>query len=144
MKKNGYNTNLASEFHVIALLHRLGLEANLTLGNKKSVDIVVVREAGDTVTIDVKAVAGKTDWLVGNALSKEPKGNRFVVLLTYNAKFTDVSTVPQAWVIPHADFLELVKSSNTASKMQYVSRSAVLKLSQYQDAWALISGADTA
>jgi hypothetical protein len=39
-KRSGYNTNLASEFHVIALLHGLGLEANLTLGNKKAVDIV--------------------------------------------------------------------------------------------------------
>lgn len=62
MRKDGYDTNLASEFHVISLLHRLGLEANLTLGNKKAVDIVVVRRAGDAITIDVKAVAEKYDW----------------------------------------------------------------------------------
>ncbi|MEP7311556.1 MAG: hypothetical protein ABI859_03150 [Pseudomonadota bacterium] len=66
MKRSGYNTNLASEFYVISLLHRLGADANLTLGNKKSVDIVVVRQAGDAATVDVKAVAGKHDWLVGN------------------------------------------------------------------------------
>ncbi len=57
---NTYNTNLAAEFYVLSVLHRLGAEANLTLGNKKAVDIVVVRGAGDTVTIDVEGLAGKT------------------------------------------------------------------------------------
>jgi len=31
-----YNTNLAAEFHVLSILHRLGLEATLTLGKKNS------------------------------------------------------------------------------------------------------------
>ena len=51
-----YETNLASEFYVLSTLHRLGADASLTLGNKKSVDIVVVRKAGDAVTVDVKGV----------------------------------------------------------------------------------------
>ena len=41
---SGYNTNLAAEFHVLSMLHRLGADATLTLGNKKGVDIVVVRD----------------------------------------------------------------------------------------------------
>jgi hypothetical protein len=41
-----YNTNLASEFHVLSMLHRRGAEASLTVGNKKSVDIAVVLGAG--------------------------------------------------------------------------------------------------
>ena len=40
--QRGYNTNLASEFYVLSMLYRLGFDANLTLGNKKSVDITVV------------------------------------------------------------------------------------------------------
>jgi hypothetical protein len=39
--QRGYNTNLASEFYVLSMLYRLGFDANLTLGNKKSVDIAV-------------------------------------------------------------------------------------------------------
>jgi hypothetical protein len=54
MSDKTYNTNLASEFYVLAALHRLGLDAVLTLGNKKSVDLAVVRDAGDSVTVDVK------------------------------------------------------------------------------------------
>jgi hypothetical protein len=55
-----YNTNLASEFYVLSMLHRLGYDALLTLGNKKSVDILLVRENDDVITIDVKGLAGTT------------------------------------------------------------------------------------
>ncbi len=54
-----YNTNLASEFHVLSRLHRLGANAVLTLGNKKAVDIIVYGDDGMILTIDVKGVAGK-------------------------------------------------------------------------------------
>lgn len=139
MKKNGYNTNLASEFHVISLLHRLGLDANLTLGNKKAVDIVVVRREGDAVTIDVKAVAGRVDWLVGN-VPVVPKQNHFVVLLTYDGKFEDVHSTPRVWVLPHVEIIPLVKSAKSPSTMRYISRGDVTKLTQYEDAWHLIAG----
>jgi hypothetical protein len=62
--KSKYNTNLAAEFYVLSMLHRLGAEATLTLGNKKAVDIVIVRESGDAVTIDVKGLAGTIERLV--------------------------------------------------------------------------------
>lgn len=143
MRKSGYNTNLASEFHVISLLHRFGLEANLTLGNKKAVDIVVVREAGDAATVDVKAVAGKVGWLVGNA-GGSPRANHFVVLVTYDGKLKDLRSVPRVWVFPHAEFLDLVKNAKPPSTMKYVSRSQVTKLPDRENAWHLISGAPAA
>ena len=61
-----YNTNLASEFYVLSMLHRLGADASLTLGNKKAVDIIVVREDETIITIDVKGVAGRYDWPADN------------------------------------------------------------------------------
>ena len=61
-----YNTNLAAEFHILSLLHRLGADAALSLGNKKAVDITVVRAEGGAVTIDVKGVAGRYDWPADN------------------------------------------------------------------------------
>jgi len=48
------------------MLYRLGFDASLTLGNKKSVDIIVVNESGDVLTIDVKRLAGTTSWPVDN------------------------------------------------------------------------------
>jgi hypothetical protein len=46
-----YHTNLAAEFYVLSCLHRLGLDAHLTLGNRKGVDIVVLRDTGEAVTV---------------------------------------------------------------------------------------------
>jgi hypothetical protein len=68
MSAEKYNTHLASEFYVLSVLHRLGAEANLTLGNKKAVDIVVVRDAGLAITLDVKGLAGTTCWPVDNVI----------------------------------------------------------------------------
>ena len=61
------------------MLYRLGFDANLTLGNKKSVDIAVVLGPGRAITVDVKAVAGKMDWLMGSS-PDSPKPNHYVVL----------------------------------------------------------------
>jgi hypothetical protein len=138
-KRSGYNTNLASEFYVLASLYRRGLDANLTLGNKKAVDIVVVRAPGDTLTIDVKAVAGKVDWLVGN-VGREPRPNHFVVLLSYDGRFSDLRTTPSAWVMPHADFLGLVRSVAAPSTMRFISRKQVLEEGTFwRDAWDLLA-----
>jgi hypothetical protein len=139
-KRSGYGTNLASEFYVMSMLHRLGLNANLTLGNQKAVDIVVVRAPGDVITIDVKAVAGSVDWLVG---SPEPqaRAGHYVVLLTYDGKLADWQYRPRAWVLPHNDFLPLVKSAKAPSTMRFVSRSIVTKLTRYAENWELLRGA---
>src|ERR1700720_4384215 len=96
---NGYNTNLASEFHVLSVLHRLGAEACLTLGNKKGVDIFLTRDTGTSVMVEVKGVAGKYDWPADNILPLEGK-LRFVVLVSYEGRIQDPSTVPSVWVVP--------------------------------------------
>lgn len=57
MGEKGHNTNLAAEFYVLSILYRLGINAHLTLGNKKSVDIVVEKE-DKVITIDVKGLKG--------------------------------------------------------------------------------------
>src|SRR4051812_30808125 len=88
-----YNTNLAAEFHVLSLLHRLGADAALSLGNKKAVDITVVRGEGEAVTIDVKGVAGPHDWPADNV--KVPDhGRHFLVLVSFEGKIGDPEQVP--------------------------------------------------
>lgn len=95
-----YNTNLASEFHVLSILHRLGLDAVLTLGNKKMVDIVITNKNGGFTTIDVKGIAKKYDWPADNI--RIPKdGHHFVVLVSYEGKIEDTTFMPSAWIIPH-------------------------------------------
>jgi hypothetical protein len=137
--QRGYNTNLASEFYVLSMLYRLGLDANLTLGNKKSVDISVVLGPGHAVTIDVKAVAGKMDWLMGG-IAESPKPNHYVVLVSYDSRFSHTRQVPRCWVLRHSEVLRLVKTAGGTGRMRYLSRKEVLTtLGEREGAWQLLA-----
>ena len=102
-RDSGYNTNLAAEFFVLSLLHRLGLTANLTLGNKKSVDIAVVLDRGRAVTIDVKGLAGMTSWPVDNLGSGEP--NHFVVFVCFLGRISETLVSPEVYVVPSQEVI---------------------------------------
>lgn len=133
---SGYKTNLASEFYVLAALYRLGADASLSLGNKKAVDITVVRPTGDVVTIDVKGVANKYDWPAGK-LNPGVTGQHFLVLLSFEGKFASPSVAPSVWVVPHRDLMPFVKPYSGGMKV--VSRSLMKKRGErYRDAWHLI------
>lgn len=133
-----YHTNLASEFHVLSCLHRLGLAANLTLGNRKGVDIVVVREAGNAVTVEVKGLAGKYEWPAENLSSSTPDSH-FVVLVSYEGAISDVEMPPPSvWVIPFPEVERFKRQYKTRTN---ISRSAVLSDGeQFRNAWWLIAG----
>src|SRR5258707_835551 len=96
-----YNTNLAGEFYILSVLYRLGADANLTLGNKKSVDIVVVRSAGDAITLDVKALAGKTSWPVDNF--RGGRKGHFLALVCFLDKIQDPSVLPEVYIVPSTE-----------------------------------------
>ena len=101
MKKSGvlYNTNLAAEFWVLSALYRLGVEAQLTLGNKKSVDILILRKSGEIFTIDVKGVAGPYDWPADNIKILD-KQTHFYIFLSFEGKIADPLVSPSVWIIP--------------------------------------------
>lgn len=134
---SSYNTNLAAEFYVLSMLHRLGADATLTLGNKKGVDIVVVREAGDAVTVEVKGVAKRYDWPANNIQSANPQ-RHFVALVSFEGRIADASVAPRCWVVP---LPELEPYFRQYKGRRNVSRSAMLKTGQpYEDAWSRIMG----
>ncbi len=131
----GYDTNLAAEFHVLACLHRLGIAAALTLGNKKGVDILVARGTGDAVTVEVKGVAGKWDWPADNIRST--RTNHFIVLVSFEGAISNLSMpAPSVWVIPSGDLAPFCRNYKGRRN---VSRAAVLKGGKlYRDAWQRI------
>lgn len=139
--EKGYRTNMASEFHVLSLLHRMGYDASLTLGNKKAVDIVVFRERSYPATIDVKGVADRMDWLLGNC-SMDAIPNHFVVLVGYEETISDPRTLPRIWVFPHEVLLPMIRISSN-EKTKYVSRKQVIAQGgAYEGAWQLLSRTD--
>jgi hypothetical protein len=134
---SGYNTNLAAEFHVLSVLHRLGATANFTLGNKKGVDIVVAREAGDAVTVEVKGVAGRYDWRVQN-IKSAPSGRHFVVLVSFEGQITKPRFAPPCWVIPLPDLKPYLREYRGGQRN--VSRAAIKKTGRrFEDAWLQIT-----
>jgi hypothetical protein len=136
---SGYDTNLAAEFAVLSMLHRLGADAALTLGNKKGVDIIVAR-AGEALTVEVKGVAGRYDWPADNIQSPRPE-RHFVVLVSFEAQIADPTVAPRCWVVP---FPELEPYLH-----QYGTRLDVLRSSmrehgeQFENAWSLITDEPT-
>lgn len=131
-----YNTNLASEFHVLSCLYRLGIDASLTLGNKKSVDIIVVRENDELITIDVKGLAGKYEWPADNISSSNPD-NHFIILVSYEGDINDFEMkTPRTWIIP---FNEIKCFKRSYRNRTNIARSILLKEgSHYENAWHLI------
>lgn len=130
-----YETNLASEFHILSLLHRLGIDATLTLGNKKSVDIVVVRKAGDAVTIDVKGVTGKYDWPADN-IATTVSNQHFIAFVSYEGAFRDPTVMPSVWIVPFEEVTQFMK--------QYTGRKNIARAlltkngERFRNAWHLL------
>jgi hypothetical protein len=138
MSTEKYNTNLAAEYYVLSVLHRLGAEANLTLGNKKSVDIVVVRDAGDAATVDVKGLAGRTSWPVDNLKVGRP--NHSIVFVSFLDKIKDLTVVPEVYVVPSKKVANFTYTSPGEAKRKVVERRWLRKEKgkQFRDAWHLI------
>ena len=140
---SGYDTNLAAEYHVLSCLHRRGLTANLTLGNKKGIDIVVVREVGDAVTVEVKGVAKKYDWPANNLVTQRPD-RHFVALVSFEGRIEEPEMPPpRVWIVPFSDAERFKRIYQGRTN---VSRAAVLaEGSRFENAWHLIEGgADSA
>ena len=117
-----YNTNLAAEFYVLSTLYRLGIDAYLTLGNKKSVDIIVLNSQHEIITVDVKGLVDPYDWPANN-ITLEAKGH-FYALVCYEGKMVDPLVSPSSWIVPA---LKINKFINTYGDRSVVSRSLIRK-----------------
>jgi hypothetical protein len=102
-----YNTNLAAEYYVLSTLYRLGADAFLTLGNKKSVDIIIIKPKSEIITVDVKGLVGRYDWPATN-IKQEDKGH-YYVLVCYEGKIDDPASSPSSWIVPAPKINEFIK-----------------------------------
>lgn len=130
-----YNTNLAAEFYVLSMLYRFGLDASLTLGNKKAVDIIVYTESGTIITIEVKGLAGPYDWPADN-IHEFNGAHHFYVLVSFEGKITNPLLPPTAWIIPANELSQFIRKYKTRT---VISRADVKAESHmYLHAWSRI------
>jgi hypothetical protein len=126
-----YDTNLAAEYYVLSTLYRLGFDAYLTLGNKKSVDIIISKPEQNLVTIDVKGLADAYDWPADNY--KRMDAGHYYVLICYEGKIGDPSFIPNSWIIPATSINEFFAQY---ANRKNVSRSLILeKGTAFKDNW---------
>jgi len=129
----GYNTNLASEYYVLSTLYRLGFDAFITLGNKKSIDIILSLDNGRQVTIDVKGLQGKTLFPLDNLNENLKKENHFIVFLSFLDKMSDPSVQPEIYIVPYKAVSGLMYHSPN-KKRKGINLSALRKSGKkYQD-----------
>ena len=127
-----YDTNLAAEFYVLSMLHRIGAAASLTLGHRKSVDIFVALPNGSTITIDVKGLAKSYDWPADNIrLPANP--SHFIALLSFEGNISDPLHAPNVWILPANKLSPFIKKYRTRT---VVSRSLIRKNgTEYLNNW---------
>lgn len=128
----GYQTGMASEYLVLSMLYRKGFDAYLTLGNKKSVDIIIKKDNGSIVTIDVKSVRGYDSIPVKNVKEKD---GHFIVIVIYNNKFGDVNVLPDFYIV-HSQIVVERRVSYDGGQTDLFKRD----IKDYKDCWNLIKG----
>ncbi len=130
-----YDTNLASEYHVLSMLYRLGMDAYLTLGNKKSVDILINKD-GALKTVDVKGIKGVTLWPLYNFSNR--KSNHFLALVSYLNKIEDVSVIPEVYIVPAKDVDKLLWENPNKTRKGISLGNMRKTESKYRDKWSLL------
>ncbi len=130
------NTNLAAEFFVASLLHRLGHNVTITLGHTKEIDLIISCPNGRNITIDVKGLKNKTNWPIN---PKYKNKNHYYVFVCYLDKIDKLEVTPEIFVVPS---LQIGKVLSKWSKTTKVNVLAVdykrIKNTVYKDAWRLI------
>ncbi len=110
------NTGTSGEFYVLSVLLRLGIEAYLTLGNTKALDIVYYRR-GVRYTIDVKTTEFDADYIFGNTtvagtsayLAALPVSNHFYVFVSYNGQMSNPLAMPTCYIVPSSELAKVIR-----------------------------------
>jgi hypothetical protein len=110
------NTNLASEYYILSMLYRVGAEAYLTLGNKKSVDIIVKKKS-KTITIDVKGLKGTTSFPIDNFEKGEK--NHYFIFISFLDDIDNPEVLPEVYAVPSIDILKKNKALNGKKLIYY-------------------------
>lgn len=93
--RHAKHLELASKFYVLSVLHRLGADATLTFSQSDNVDITVVLESGNALTVDVKTLTGPMEWPVGDFRASPA---HFVTFVWYPTA-ADPSVPPDVYIV---------------------------------------------
>ena len=110
----------------MSILYRLGVNAFISLGNKKSIDIIIKAKNGSSVSVDVKSVQGYSSIVVNNVKAET---SHFIVVVVYKGKFADPTMLPDFYIIP-SDKVDRL-SENYNGQLRLLKSS----ITDYQNKW---------
>jgi hypothetical protein len=117
----GRHLELSARFHVLSVLHRLGVEANITNAYPGNVDITVVQAPGRALTIDVKTLIRTGKWLVQPFTARK---HHYVAFVLFSRKAAeDPSAIPEVVIFPSARLKTLLEQQESkAVNIQALAR----------------------
>ena len=128
------NSNLASEFYVMSMLHRKGADPSLSKRNKKAINIIVDRN-GTYLTIDVKGSLRPINFPV--KYDYYQADNHYYVFVCYMGKFRDLAVVPEVYVVPSKD-IDLLVTKKPKTHIAVVEYKKLKEQARkYKDKWKI-------
>lgn len=127
-------TNMASEYFVMSSLYRLGADPNLTIGDKKAVDIIVKRK-NSYLTIDVKGATNKANPPIN--YKYHVNENHYYIFVFFKGKILDISFVPEVFIVPSIDIKYLVYKNHNKKRATVYSSRLFDKANKYKDNWKI-------
>lgn len=129
IRTNSQNTGIAAEYFVLSQLYRQNIEAYITIGNTKAIDIRIIKKDGTAISLDVKAVRGYSSLIVNNL---NYAAEHFTAFVVYNEKFEKIDYTPEVYIIPSL----IVKDI----KREYGKENRVMKgdIVGFKDQWDLL------
>lgn len=130
-RANSFNTGIASEYLILSLLYRAGAEAYISIGNKKSIDIRVIKSDGTSISVDVKSVRDYSSLVVNNINISE---NHFIVFVIYKKKFDSLNLMPDIYILPSIKLLEPNMITIYKNEKRVIKHS----IEKYKNEWSYI------
>ena len=94
------------------------------------------RDAGDALTVDVKGLAGRTNWPVDNLT--EGRKRHFIAFVTFLGKIEDPAVLPEVYIVPSEEVSDLIYSNPAGNRRVIPLGRARRSWSQFRDAWHLL------
>jgi hypothetical protein len=135
--RGGHHLELAAKFYVLSVLHRLGAEANLTFEHPDNVDITVVRESGQALTVDVKLLSGTKTWRVEHLRARE---HHFVVFVCFPEVVQKPNVTPDVYAVHSERLKQLLHDLRTNT----LNVDSIPKYAGERDAWRQLAPESTA
>jgi hypothetical protein len=95
------------------------------------------RDVDDLITIDVKGLAGITNWPIDNL--KEGKSKHFIGFVTFRGKIGDPNELPECYIVPSQEIAGDIIYRNPAQNRRVIPlRHARRDWQRFKENWELL------